>query len=338
MKDQGWCLNNPNLALEMLEGLDVVKAVGDNKDYRRSHPQGVMCNIFLDEVCDQLGLPHVPPYLRKGQIDPGGMQADFSEQQIQDAVRKTLQATKTLKPRFGTEWDWYGVGRLTMDLDLGLKFRDRVRVIKIVARELGIIPPARTAQVVPSLQDDTDTDLEWQRLIAPNLAKTVLEEALKFQWLTRGQSSSSIMRTLQDIAKSQYPKYNEQEIYQIACAADRLYWSDSRRLAQVDPGGLQQEWMDDQSRPKYRLTDGTRWYWVKEDGGITQFGSRDFSGQWAVRGMTFHPWSKTITPWSAIRDRMDAGETIYGYLWDLDHGTARRWGGKVTMYADPNMA
>jgi hypothetical protein len=84
-------------------------------------------------------------------------------------------------------------------------------------------------------------------------------------------------------------------------------------------------------RVMYTIYDGTEFYPVTRDGLITRQGSRNFSGQWKVQGMTFHILSTTPVPWEELRMRMSRGGKLKGYIWDLDHGTTRKWSRLATI-------
>jgi hypothetical protein len=84
----------------------------------------------------------------------------------------------------------------------------------------------------------------------------------------------------------------------------------------------------------YNIYDGREWYPLSLHGFIGRYdwGIRQLSGDWKIRGMTFHHWSRRPIDWQTMRSRLDAGEALNGYLWDVDHGTTRRWGRKVKVY------
>lgn len=84
--------------------------------------------------------------------------------------------------------------------------------------------------------------------------------------------------------------------------------------------------------PVYEIHDGYEYYPVTRDGRITRQGSKEFSGDWKVKGMTFHHWSSQVQPWPELQRRMEQEGRLSGYLWDLDHGSTRKWGRKVYLY------
>lgn len=84
-------------------------------------------------------------------------------------------------------------------------------------------------------------------------------------------------------------------------------------------------------RVMYTIYDGTEFYPVTRDGLIGRQGSTGFSGQWKVKGMTFHHWSKTPVMWQQLRLRLNNGERLEGYIVDFDHGSLRRWGRKASI-------
>ena len=65
-------------------------------------------------------------------------------------------------------------------------------------------------------------------------------------------------------------------------------------------------------------------YKVDENGNITQK-HNDFSEQWKFLGVSFHHWRNGIDRY--FERNADPKKYIKGILWDLDHGTVRRWGG-----------
>ena len=80
----------------------------------------------------------------------------------------------------------------------------------------------------------------------------------------------------------------------------------------------------------YEIDDGQERYPVTYSGKI---GRRSDTGTqwkvvpsdtWMVLGMTTHYGSNELIRWPELRRRLDR-ESLSGYLWDNDHGTARRW-------------
>lgn len=83
----------------------------------------------------------------------------------------------------------------------------------------------------------------------------------------------------------------------------------------------------------YGIYDGNEYYPVTRRGYIGRQGwTTGFGEHWKVKGMTFHHWGKYLTLWKDLLSRLDAGETLKGYLFDIDHGTNRQWGRKVEVY------
>jgi hypothetical protein len=51
------------------------------------------------------------------------------------------------------------------------------------------------------------------------------------------------------------------------------------------------------------------------------------SGQWKFIGVSTHNWHNRVTiPFSAILK--NPALAVGGYVWDVDHGTTRTWGGQ----------
>ena len=78
-----------------------------------------------------------------------------------------------------------------------------------------------------------------------------------------------------------------------------------------------------------RTTDG-RQYVVNKAGMIVQLerlASAGFSGEWIFSGTSSHHWHNRITE----RFCFDNPERfLKGYVWDVDHGTTRRWNRRVS--------
>ena len=67
-------------------------------------------------------------------------------------------------------------------------------------------------------------------------------------------------------------------------------------------------------------------YKVNGDGDITQNKNNDFSKQWQFLGVTFHHWRTYLD----IHYHQDIApkDLIGGLVWDIDHGTTRKWAGR----------
>jgi hypothetical protein len=75
----------------------------------------------------------------------------------------------------------------------------------------------------------------------------------------------------------------------------------------------------------------THYDWHTEETG----GVYVFSGQWKFKGLSDHYWSNHCESWLGIRAKLMARQVQRGYVWDLDHGTVRRWGGdKGAVHVD----
>jgi len=69
-------------------------------------------------------------------------------------------------------------------------------------------------------------------------------------------------------------------------------------------------------------------YKVKENGDMLQVKNtyNDWDGGWQFWGVSFHHWRKS--PDLFVDDAFNNYKNIIGGLvWDIDHGTVRRWGG-----------
>jgi len=67
------------------------------------------------------------------------------------------------------------------------------------------------------------------------------------------------------------------------------------------------------------------WYRVNTLGHITQIRNKTFTENWIFLGVSKHHWRNGIDVY--FSPDVDAKELIGGYVWDLDHGTTRTWGG-----------
>ena len=66
-----------------------------------------------------------------------------------------------------------------------------------------------------------------------------------------------------------------------------------------------------------------------------------FSPQWKLYGLS-ERWNSRPILFEQLREKMDRGETVEGYVHDIDHGTRRFWGGgkrlpKAKMYLDRSL-
>ena len=81
---------------------------------------------------------------------------------------------------------------------------------------------------------------------------------------------------------------------------------------------------------KYILKNGRQRYIIHDNGNIERTDLKNFnvSGQWTLLGLKPYWNSVRYIPWKQIKNRIDKGETVTGYVIDLDHGTTRQWGGQ----------
>jgi len=96
------------------------------------------------------------------------------------------------------------------------------------------------------------------------------------------------------------------------------------------------ELQDEPDNIAYTVYDGREFYPVTRNGLIGRQGStvQQMSGKWRVLGMSFHHMRNSYVPWSAIKQKVHQEGKLSGYLWDLDHGSTRRWGRKVSLTAN----
>jgi len=79
------------------------------------------------------------------------------------------------------------------------------------------------------------------------------------------------------------------------------------------------------------------WFVANERGDLTQANRLRFTNDWTLLGVSFHHWRNNVDV--TFQDSWDNPKRMVGgYLWDIDHGTVRTWGGsyngklpKVTM-------
>jgi hypothetical protein len=78
-----------------------------------------------------------------------------------------------------------------------------------------------------------------------------------------------------------------------------------------------------------RFIHGNRSYKVNRQGEmicISNEYSMDFSGQWKLLGVSTHHWHRRII--YTVADIFNNPKLMEkGYVWDVDHGTTRIWGG-----------
>lgn len=87
----------------------------------------------------------------------------------------------------------------------------------------------------------------------------------------------------------------------------------------------------------YWLTGPNGQYKIHPDGSIERTDMQFTpSGNWVLLGLAHHIFCASWT-WSlsVLMAKADSGETVKGYVFDLDHGTRRKWlmpKGKYTFY------
>lgn len=68
---------------------------------------------------------------------------------------------------------------------------------------------------------------------------------------------------------------------------------------------------------------------VDDEGNMTQIRNSCFSKQWKFLGVSFHHWRKGIDlPFKEAKE--NPSKLVGGLVWDLDHGTLRRWAGRYS--------
>ena len=79
----------------------------------------------------------------------------------------------------------------------------------------------------------------------------------------------------------------------------------------------------------YNMQISGEYYHVDTEGRIKRLGIKGFgfSNTWTVYGVA-ERWNSHPVPWNIIKKHLNTGATVTGYLYDVDHGTVRMWGGK----------
>lgn len=78
----------------------------------------------------------------------------------------------------------------------------------------------------------------------------------------------------------------------------------------------------------FYVSGGSESYVVNAKGQIaTENLGWEFSPNWLFKGVSFHPWRNGIDV--PFDPKTNPKEYVGGYVWDLDHGTTRRWGRKI---------
>jgi len=73
-------------------------------------------------------------------------------------------------------------------------------------------------------------------------------------------------------------------------------------------------------------TSQSEFYTVNERGHIG-YSHWQHSASWVLLGMSNHHWCTSPTiRWPELQVMLDRGESVRGYIWDVDHGTTRQWG------------
>ena len=75
----------------------------------------------------------------------------------------------------------------------------------------------------------------------------------------------------------------------------------------------------------YSLQTRGDYYRLNKKGHIS-IGDVKPSGDWKVFGVA-RRWNARPRPWSEVKSELDEGKSVEGYLYDVDHGNVRMWGG-----------
>lgn len=74
----------------------------------------------------------------------------------------------------------------------------------------------------------------------------------------------------------------------------------------------------------YTLYGRGTWYKINSKGEF--FVNGKASKTWKIYGVA-QRWNGRPIPWKSIKIKLDKGQSVKGYLYDIDHGTTRFWGG-----------
>ena len=118
---------------------------------------------------------------------------------------------------------------------------------------------------------------------------------------------------------------------------DEIYESQKKQTRFLKKRKAPESWVLGKEKGKYlhiELDNGES-YVVDTLGRITQQhrfaqDKNDFSGQWALYGVTKHHWSNTPIMFDEIIKNPEILKG--GYIWDLDNGTIRQWSGRKVKY------
>jgi len=141
---------------------------------------------------------------------------------------------------------------------------------------------------------------------------------------------NAVEKLKKDIEKVDEPE-PQKDIFQNPLKRNVIGESDEDDLDLKNVSGIN----PDPEYVAYEIFDGHEYYPVLNTGKIgrqTYTHPDQFSGQWRLMGMSFHQWSTRFTPWPEIRKRLEAGETLVGYVFDFDHGGYRKWGRRAKVY------
>lgn len=90
----------------------------------------------------------------------------------------------------------------------------------------------------------------------------------------------------------------------------------------------------------YTLYGRDTWYRINSKGEF--FVDGEASNTWKIFGVA-QRWNGRPVPWKLIKAKLDKGQTVEGYLYDIDHGARRFWGGswngklpKIKLYKGYN--
>ena len=76
---------------------------------------------------------------------------------------------------------------------------------------------------------------------------------------------------------------------------------------------------------KYEMS-GRGQYYIIDGYGRISYSGIEPTGNWRVYGVA-RRWNGKPELWKDVKKRLDRGEKVVGYFYDIDHGTVRMWAG-----------
>ena len=79
----------------------------------------------------------------------------------------------------------------------------------------------------------------------------------------------------------------------------------------------------------YTLYGRGKYYTIDERGRffVGEYPKGYFSENWTIKSIVPRWNGRPASNWESLKKLLDNGEVVQGYLYDIDHGTTRFWGG-----------